>query len=349
MNQKNYHAIDLIKYICAILVIMVHTAPLLPNYETANWYLMTILGRFVVPFFFISTGYFTCQNAQRYGDKYFRRYIIALIKSYLIWSIIYLPCGIHYIATEFDIPYYLYPIALIFALIYVGTYFHLWYIPALILALLLVQWFMKHFRKRYLLTLSFLCFLIGAMETYYGYIHIPFIRNLIDHYIRLFFTTRNGLFFGFFYVAWGYFIAQKDTWLKHVRHHRMLMILFFGLMILEATFIHNSDNLDSNILLMAAPFTICLFLYAKDLDIQWNLPYHKLREYSSLYYFTHAYFLILIPYILQIFHYEMWFEAHGLIRFILVLFMTHCVSFLLIYIRKRNKERKAKIASDHLL
>lgn len=332
-DKKSYHAVDLIKYICAILVIMVHTAPLSPYSETANWYLMTIMGRFVVPFFFISTGYFTCKNTQIHGDGYFRRYIFSLIKSYLIWSIIYLPCGIHYIAIEYEIPFYLYPIALLFALVYVGTYFHLWYIPALILALLLVHWFMKHFKKRYLLTLSFLCFLIGAMETYYGFIHIPLLVDLIDRYIAIFFTTRNGLFFGFFYVAWGYFIAQKDTWLKHVHHYRILMSVFFLLMIIEAYIIRNSNNLDSNILLMAAPFTICLFLYAKDIDLTWNLPYHKFRVYASLYYFAHAYFLILIPYFLHFFQADEIFSRHGILRFFGVLIATHISALIILRLK----------------
>lgn len=341
-KQINYHAIDVIKYLCAVLVIMVHTAPLLPYNETANWFLMTIMGRFVVPFFFISTGFFVCTNTQRRGDWYFKSYIRSLIKIYLIWSLIYLPCGIDYIGTEFQIPIYLYPFALIVALIYVGTYFHLWYIPALILALLLVHWFMKHFRKRYLLTLSLICFLIGAMETYYGYINIPFLIDLIDRYIRIFFTTRNGLFFGFFYVAWGYFIAQKDTWLSYIHHYGWLTLLFFGLMVIEAVIIHDSNNLDSNILLMAAPFTICLFLYAKEVQLNWKLPYGKLREYSSLYYFAHAYFLILVPYVLHFFNLDWLYTNHGIVRFLSVLCCTHLISLLVYHMQGYFKKRKEK-------
>lgn len=339
-NTYNYHAIDIIKFLCAVLVIMVHTAPLLPYHPAINWFLMTIMGRFVVPFFFISTGYFICKNTQERGAWYFKSYIRSLIKVYLIWSLIYLPCGIDYIGSEFQIPIYLYPFALIIALLYVGTYFHLWYMPALIMALLLVHWFMKHFRKRYLLTLSLICFLIGSLETYYGFIKIPILVDLIDQYINIFFTTRNGLFFGFFYVAWGYFIAQKDTWLKHVRYHGWLTLIFFVLMIVEAMIIYDSNNLDSNILLMAAPFTICLFLYARDLNISWNLPYGKLREYSSLFYFSHAYFLILIPTFLQLFHLEWLYEDHGIFRFIAVLLCTHFISRLIYHVQGKLKKRR---------
>lgn len=346
MKKTNYHAIDIIKFLCAVLVIMVHTAPLLPYNAKANWFLMTIMGRFVVPFFFISTGYFICKNTQERGEWYFKSYIRSLIKIYLIWSLVYLPCGIEYIGKEFDIPLFLYPVALLVALVYVGTYFHLWYIPALILALLLVHWFMKHFKKRYLLTLSFICFLLGSLETYYGFIHIPLIRDLIDHYINIFFTTRNGLFFGFFYVAWGYFIAQKDTWLQRIHHHGWLTLLFFILMNVEAFIIYDSNNLDSNILLMAAPFTICLFLYAKSLNITWKLPYRKLREYSSIYYFAHAYFLILIPMFLSLFQLQWLFDNHGVFRFFSVLLCTHLVSLAIYHMQiKFQKKREMNITT----
>lgn len=340
MESKNYNALDLVKYICTILVIVVHTAPLLPYNETANWMLMTILGRFTVPFFFICAGYFICLNTQRKGDGYFKHYIMALIKTYLIWSLIYLPLGIDYIGAQFDIPWFLYPIALLVALFYVGTYFHLWYIPALILALLLVHWFMKHFRKRYLLGFSFLLFLLGALETYYGFIQNEFILSILKGYFSIFFTTRNGLFFGFFYVAWGYFIAQKNTWLTKTKHHGYAAIFFFVLTILEANLIFESNNLDSNILLSAAPFTICLFLYCKDLHITWKLPYMKLREYSSLYYFTHAYFLVIIPFILNIFHIQWLYLDHGIFRFISVFICTHVISMLIYHINDVIKRRR---------
>lgn len=341
-QKKNYHAIDLTKFICSILVIVVHTAPLLNINEDYNWLLIAILGRFVVPFFFISTAYFISLNTQKYGDFYFKTYIRSLIKTYLIWSIIYLPLGIDYIGKEFSIPFFLYPIALIVALVYIGTYFHLWYIPALILALCIVHWAMKHFRKRYILTISFLLILLGSLETYYGFIHTPFILNIVDRYFGIFITTRNGIFFGLFYVAWGYFIAQKDAWIHKTHHHGSAMTIFFVLMVLEAFIIHGTNNLDSNILLMAAPFTICLFLYCRDVSLSWNLNYQKLRAYGSLYYFTHAYFLILIPFFLQIFQKQSLYEGNGIFRFFSVLLCTHLVSSLIYRVQVYRKEKQER-------
>lgn len=348
-ETKSYHAVDIVKYICAIFVIIVHTAPLLPYSVDGNWMLMTLLGRFVVPFFFISTGYFICLNTKKYGDFYFKSYIRSLIKIYLIWSIIYLPLGLDYIAKEFQIPLFLYPLAFIVALIYIGTYFHLWYIPALILALCIVHWWMKHFRKRYLFSISLVLLMLGALETYYDFIPLPFLVDLVDRYIRIFFTTRNGIFFGLFYVAWGYFIAQENFWITRMKHHGVMAMLFFLLMIVEAFIIHGSNNLDSNILLMAAPFTICLFLYCLDLDITFALPYRKLREFSSLYYFSHAYFLILIPMFLKPFGYEWLYQNHGIFRFFSVLLCTHIVSSMIykgqgILLKKKEKKitRKEK-------
>ena len=342
MEQKrSYHAIDFTKFICSILVIVVHTAPLLNINKEYNWLLIAILGRFVVPFFFISSAYFISMNTQKYGDFYFKTYIRSLIKTYLFWSIIYLPLGIDYIGKELSIPYILYPIALIVALVYIGTYFHLWYIPALLLALLIVHWAMKHFRKRYILSVSFILILLGSLETYYGFINSPFLLSIVDRYFRIFITTRNGIFFGLFYVSWGYFIAQKDTWIEHTHHHGLAAICFFILMIIEALFIRGSNNLDSNILLMAAPFTICLFLYCRDVAMPWKLNYRKLRAYSSLYYFTHAYFLILIPYGLHLFHQQALYDGNGIFRFFSVLCCTHIITYIMYQIQEYVQKKQA--------
>lgn len=346
-DLKHSYGVDLVKYLCAIMVVFVHTTPFLPYSFDINWYSMTILGRFVVPFFFISTGFFCARNTLKYGDGYFKKYIKSMIKLYLIWSLIYLPLGIDYIGKEFDIPYILYPVALIVALVYIGTYFHLWYIPALIFALCLVHWFMKHFKKRYMLTISFACILLGALETYYGFLPESILLDLFDRYISIFFTTRNGIFFGFFYVAWGYFIAQENTWIEKIKRPGSWAIVCFFLMTVEAYIIHGSNNIDSNILLMAAPFTIFLFLYCLQVQVPWNLPFKKLREYSSLYYFTHAYFLILVPFFLSFFQLDYLYINHGLFRFFSVLCCTHITSKILYHTmeHRANKKKQKRLES----
>lgn len=342
MEQNRYRALDIMKFICALIVIIVHTSPLRPYSHLGNFILINVFGRFAVPFFFICAGYFVHVNTIKYGSFYFKKYIWALIRLYLIWSIVYLPFGIDWVRSNMDIPMYLMPAALLVGLFYSGTYFHLWYIPALLFSLIVVHWFSCRYHSyKVLLICGFLLLCLGAMETYYGVISNKFIIKVFDQYIKIFFTTRNGLFYGLFYVACGYYLVGSER-LKRIGHYGLLTLLFFGLMVGEAFLLYDTNSLDFNFLIMAAPFTVYLFLFLKELPCHLQLPYRKLQEYTTLYYFTHAMFLVLIPAFLQLFHQE-WLFSDGAFRFISVMICTHLLSAALYRygVYKKSKKRLA--------
>lgn len=328
MNQKNFHAVDLVRFICAILVLIVHTSPFLPFSKLGNFVAINIFGRIAVPFFFITTGYFVHRNTMQRGDIYFKRYIIALLKLYMFWSMIYIPFGIQWVSQNIQLPWFLYPIALIVALVYIGTYFHLWYIPALIFALVLVQWYTKRFSYRPLLIIAFILLCLGTLETYYGVVSNKILVHIIDNYMKVFVTTRNGLFYGLFYVACGYYLVH-DTRISRIKHQGILAFVFFGLTVVEAFRLINTNSLNFNFLIMVAPFTVSFFQWLRSIDLTWNLNYAKLREYSNLYYFTHAMFLVLIPLILSYFGYANLFNENGIFRLCSVLICTHLLSMLI--------------------
>ena len=94
MERSNYNLIDLLKYSCAILVIAVHVNPLKDLSDIANFVVINIFGRIAVPFFFVCAGFFIANNLKKRGDVYIKNYMISLMKTYIIWSLIYLPFGI---------------------------------------------------------------------------------------------------------------------------------------------------------------------------------------------------------------------------------------------------------------
>ena len=78
-------------------------------------------------------------------ENYFRSYIKRLIKLYLIWSVIYIPFGMHKLGSMMEISGALWLAALPIALFNIGTYFHLWYMSALIFAMVFCHLFLKKF------------------------------------------------------------------------------------------------------------------------------------------------------------------------------------------------------------
>ena len=50
-KKANYVWIDIIKFICAIFIVGIHTVLLDNQNDTIQWYIMHVLFRFAVPFF----------------------------------------------------------------------------------------------------------------------------------------------------------------------------------------------------------------------------------------------------------------------------------------------------------
>ena len=148
-NKIFYQNLDILKYISAILIIILHLRPFLNFSNELDLAFNNIITRICVPIFFIITGYFVAQK-EKDNPKYIDNYIKKTIPLYLAWSLIYiifLICvGIKYIpeitniisSLNISVPLLIIsiliflPLILIIALLYTGAYYHLWYFPALI-------------------------------------------------------------------------------------------------------------------------------------------------------------------------------------------------------------------------
>ena len=60
-DQINYNGIDLVKFICSYLVVIIHTAPLSSYFMTygdlLHIYIIQYFCRLAVPFFFVASGF----------------------------------------------------------------------------------------------------------------------------------------------------------------------------------------------------------------------------------------------------------------------------------------------------
>lgn len=329
-KHSAYDAVDLMKIVASILVIVIHTHPFrtmpLLGFVTSN-----IFARMIIPFFFISSGYFLHIGKNFKSEGYFKKYIFKLIKLYLIWSIIYIPFGIHSLATQtfMDpslIQGWLWIGALFMAIFNIGTYFHLWYMAALIFAIIFCHFYLKKFSLKSLIILGVILYSFSLVETYYGLISNPLLKSGIDLYFSLFFTTRNGLFVGILYVALGIFLADKNR-VQSIKKPLLLSTGFFVLLCIEAFNVRALNcAIDYNVYIFMVPFTTYWFVYLMNKKLKWNWNYKAMREYSTLIYFSHGIFLEGIPWLLAANHAYL-FES-GWFRFFSVLIPTLLFSWL---------------------
>ena len=102
MKQTQYRGIDLLKYILANLIIIVHCVPLVAFSSRGNLYLSNGIGRIAVPLFFCITSYFFfCKiDFDLLPMNRLWKYVRRNFGLYVIWTIVYMPLIIQNFMTE---------------------------------------------------------------------------------------------------------------------------------------------------------------------------------------------------------------------------------------------------------
>ena len=81
-------SIDIFRYLCAVMVVGIHTHPLSELNNKVGYICSDIVPRIAVPFFFAAAGYFYIRKLEE-GQNPFFPYVKRLLIPYFIWSVIY--------------------------------------------------------------------------------------------------------------------------------------------------------------------------------------------------------------------------------------------------------------------
>jgi len=344
-NKLNYQNLDILKYISAILIMILHLRPFINFSDQLDLAFNNIITRICVPIFFIITGYFVAKKEAK-RENYINDYIKKTIPLYLVWSLLYLPVIIgtiiQYLPTINEyiskinialpllivISILLLPIIILIALCYAGIYYHLWYFPAIIFSLLVLKKWKNKFNIKYLLIISFILLLFGATETYYGVLPLS-IKELLSYYYNIFFTTRNFLFFGLFYVVLGYFIGTKEK--IYSKYCFAKLIISFFLLTFEAILLHDIDRFNSNILLSCVPLTYYLFISTIYITNNMKLKF-QFGNYSKYYYLIHPMIIFIISLLFKNI------SNYPYLNILIVLIITHIISVIIIKLKSKYKK-----------
>lgn len=223
---------DAFKWLAAFLVVAIHTSPLESIWPYGDFLLTRIAARLAVPFFFMLTGYFTVQ-VKKTEKK--------LFLLYLGVTCLYLPVQIYkYMGGEtFTAGRILKDI------FFDGTFYHLWYLPACMLGLVLMTLFLKC-GKENAVAISLLLYVIGLLgDSYFGLVRLsPVLSKVYDGMFTCFSYTRNGIFMAPLFLLLGRLFREQEKKGKQNKNKEKELILFlcsFVLMIQEALLLHNTD------------------------------------------------------------------------------------------------------------
>ena len=145
--RRGYPAVDRFRVAAALLVVCIHTAPLASFSAAADFALKT-LARLAVPFFFTATGFFLLGELVRPGlrprtlSPGVRRFLKKTGVLYAACTVLYLPVTLY--AGNFPVKNVLGE--LVRDAVLDGTFYHLWYLPAALLGVLVVCGLLRFLR-----------------------------------------------------------------------------------------------------------------------------------------------------------------------------------------------------------
>ncbi len=200
-------SIDIFRYVCAIMVVGIHTQPLSGFSYEAGYIFSNIVPRIAVPFFFAAAGYFYVQKLER-GQKPFFPYIKRLLIPYFIWSIIY--DIVDFIAREQpDMKHFL--AGCVYRFVITGTYEHFWFFPALLFAVCCTTLLFKIGGGKLLIPIGIFLYGIGCLGcSYYKLaVKIPGLGGLF--LMPQFDLIRRVLLMGLPFFLCGYLVYKIES------------------------------------------------------------------------------------------------------------------------------------------
>lgn len=338
----NTSSISFFQYLFAIAVILVHSGRL-TSYEPLHFGLKSMLGRLAVPFFIVCASFFLKQSLG--NSQKMKAYLVKIVKTYLFWSFVYLPYAWLFFSS-LHLPIYLFPAGVLIALIYLGMCYQLWYIPAFLLGLFLVNQLVKHLGMVWTGLITFLLYYGGLIETYSAYLDTTSLLKGYQLYSNLFFTARNGLFYTPIFIYMGYYLYDHFHAQTFRIHRWQKLALAFGLLCLEGIIIFQHQGIDKNFFFLL-PFVTVYFVNAclrssflKSYDLQY------LKQLSIALYFSHPIFIEWARYGFS--SLPLSYPDRGKLIFVTALFGSHLFGLAMLWVRERREKQKIPSNGEEL-
>lgn len=340
--MKQYKTIDLFKFICAILIIVLHASPFASYSKVLTFGFRNIVTVIAVPFFFATSGFLTFSKLNTLADaserkKYILKYVRRILQMYLIWSAVYFV----FVLYKWVINGFSYMSVLIYIrdFFFEGSYSTIWFLPALLSATVFVYLLSKRFDKKTIIFIAVPFYIFGLLgSSYFGIAEkIPLLNDIFGVYYTCLKSVKNGLLFGFIFVALGAYIAERQdnikiTPMKCLAGFSASMIL----LAVESLTINILDINDKGCDLVLSLISTTIFMLL--LALKWqpggsDKMYLVFRKYSLLMFLVQR-----IPIsIIELFLNDTILMTNSIVNFTVIFGVTMLLSFVIIKLSDRFK------------
>ena len=297
MYMRQYKGIDVFKFIMALLVVVLHTHPLYGVNAGLNILTADVISRIAVPFFFAASG-FLLQEQIDGGDEETRdvlgRYIRKILGLYCIWTIIYLPIIVYVKILDSDDALIRSMLMLLRDFVFVGSYAHLWYLPAAAAGVAVVYTLKKYVGERETALILLGLFLVGLLtQSYFGLLTYAvdpggILWKMMKAVKKVMVTCRNGIFFGSIFIYMGTWIAKSDFTIKKWKAvvGLAVSVLLFSI---EAAYLRAAGFVrEEDMYLMLLPVVFFLVIIAVQTSVNGGTVFF--RKMSMNIYYVHVLF-----------------------------------------------------------
>lgn len=339
-KNKNYTGIDYFRFIAALLIVAIQTSPLASFSETGDFILTRIIARVAVPFFLMTSGFFLISR-YTYNTEKLGAFVKKTALIYGAAILIYIPINIYngYFKMDNLLP------NIIKDIVFDGTLYHLWYLPAAIVGAVIAWYLVKQWAYRKAFAVTLVLYIVGLFgDSYYGIAeNIPSLNSFYHLIFQVSDYTRNGIFFApIFFVLGGYISDNKDK--LSFKKSIIGFTTCFSLMFAEALTLHRFELQRHDSMYVFLLPSICFLFYFLMHFKGKNRA--QLRTISLIIYIIHPFVIVLIRLFAKITHLQNALVENSLIHYLLVCIISAGLGLALTAIWNIYKPKKHNTDKD---
>jgi len=304
-------AIDILKIILAILIVLLHTNIFHLESKYINFTLINGFFRIAVPIFLIITGYYFHRISSLFEIKTWCKRLGLL---YIVWMTIYAPIWFKFIDN----------IPKLLTILFLGHH-HLWYIIGTLYACIIL-YILRKKNTSFLITFATISYLISYV-TQLLTIYYPEKIFLADQFYHLY-MYRNFISICLPFLIIGYLIKRYDLGSK-LKKINYFVPLAFLILFSESYYLYKIPTATSIDLLLSLPFaSTVIFLSFIKLDFRLNTS--QISNLSTGIYVVHIYVILIFE------KYNI-INNNSILRSLLILFFSIILALIILKVSQRYK------------
>lgn len=326
MDSRN-SAIDFFKFISAIFVIGIHTRPLAGLSVFADFVSCDIIFRIAVPFFVVCTGfYLSIKISSASSWTPVKSMVIKLLKLYVCYSLLYFIILVLLWNKEgiFDVGLI---IGWIKSFCIGESYYHMWYLSAMVVALLLFYPIVRYVPLSWRIVVILLLWLIGVFNYIYSDV-LSLLKPLVIAY------NKCGAFTIALFRVLPLLLLGDQVACRKISSKVVIMVgLLFSAagLVIEALCLKNNGAERVSYILFTLPVAFFFFSYVEQLSINSVRGTMLISRISSMIYLIHPAIIVLINSVFDL-------SSHQFMLFVFTTILSIIVSCCFVYLHSLPKK-----------